>query len=122
MRYIAFDIDGTLTQESLLQDYRLIQDRDGFVVGIVTARGRDDARSFVDEHNLQTDFLKTRLLKAPPLLSLRLRADGGDNRYQYVANTTRDKVASRISGWEYVDADEDSLSFPGDVATDSPIQ
>lgn len=100
MTVVAFDIDGTLTRDEVLTAYRELKKMGGITIGIVTRRPQTLAESFVEEHNLQPEFLKSRVVKSIAFEDIEANIDGKD--FIYVGNRVSDFVYAKLSSWDFV--------------------
>lgn len=100
MTVVAFDIDGTLTRDGVLIAYRELKKRVGITIGIVTRRPQTLAESFVEEHNLQPEFLKSRVIKSIAFEDIEDSMD--DEEFIYVGNRVSDFIYAKLSGWGFV--------------------
>lgn len=99
-RVVAFDIDGTLTEEQAMNVYRKLQRKNGVTVGVITSNPRLTAEQFLDKHDLKYEFLNTNLIKYFPLRGQGLTF--ADKKVTYVGNTARDMFAAKLAGWEFI--------------------
>jgi phosphoglycolate phosphatase-like HAD superfamily hydrolase len=103
-RVVAFDIDGTLTEQKAKDVYRKLYQKSGVTVGIITSNPRARAENFLDENDLQYEFLNANLLKFFPLRGQGLTFTG--MKMTYVGNTARDMFAAKLTGWDFVHVSE----------------
>lgn len=99
MTVVAFDIDGVLTRDEGMQIFRRFKRRDDTTVGIVSSRPQGSINNFIERNNLDVSFAKSAFVKSIPLRSIKESFD--DERYIYYGSWFRDRVASKVSGWEY---------------------
>lgn len=100
MTVVAFDIDGTLTQDKVLTAYRELKNRDGITIGIVTRRPQSYAQKFIEDNGLQPEFLKTRIVKTLAFEEIKDNID--DDNYIYVGNRISDFGYAKLSDWDFV--------------------
>lgn len=99
---VAFDIDGTLTRQSVRQTFKSLKQKDGVEVGIVTSNPPLMRSSFVEKHNLEPDFQQSALIKARALLGIGMVYARAEKLY--IGNSRTDKIYSTISNWGYIDS------------------
>lgn len=99
-KIVAFDIDGTLTDDKTRAVYRKLEQKVGVKVGVITSRSRPEAEKFLDEHDLSYEFLDANLLKFFPLRARGITFSG--NPEIYVGNTVRDMFTATLTGWEFI--------------------
>jgi len=100
MTVVAFDIDGTLTRSEVLTAYRELKNMVGITIGIVTRRTQKLAQDFVQEHNLNPEFLKSRVVKTLAFEEIKDNID--DDEFIYVGNRISDFGYAKLSGWDFV--------------------
>lgn len=100
MKLVVFDIDGTLTDEKTRAVYRKLSRKSGVQVAVITSKTRAGAEEFLDEYDLDYEFLDTNLLKFFPLRGRSITFTKGQKIY--VGNTVRDMVAATLAGWEFI--------------------
>lgn len=101
MNIVAFDIDGALTDDGAVGLYRRTQHRRNVKVGIVTARTKRSAQEFVQETDLDTDFLMATQFKGQALQEVENMFSGDVEQKIYYGSWARDRLHARIAGWEY---------------------
>lgn len=89
---IAFDIDGVLTKEEGIEEYRKFAQRD-VETGVITARRELRALKFTSDNNLEPDFLITTRFKGRAMRQLGMGT--------YFGSGIRDRVKAKLAGWEY---------------------
>lgn len=102
MTVVAFDIDGTLTEDEVLKAYRELKNRNKITTGIVTRRTPRLAQQFIEQNNLQPDFVRSRVVKSIAFNSLEDGLDG--DKFIYVGNRFTDKWYAVLSGWQFIPA------------------
>lgn len=100
MKVIAFDIDGALTDEGGVETYRSFSERGQFITGIVTSRTKSRMNDFIEKNNLETDFEVSAHLKGQALTAIANDHPEADE-YMYYGSWIRDRLHSRIAGWQY---------------------
>jgi len=100
MKVVAFDIDGTLTEQKALDVYKKLEQQSGTTTGIITSKSKEQAKSFTEDNDLTYEFLDTNLLKFLPLRGRGITYSG--NPEIYVGNTMRDMFSAKLAGWEFV--------------------
>lgn len=100
IKVVAFDIDGTLTDEKGRAVYRKLEQKSGVKVGVITSRSHSEAKKFLSEYDLTYEFLDTNLVKYFPLRGRGITFSG--NPEIYVGNTLRDMLSSTVAGWQFI--------------------
>lgn len=95
---IAFDIDGALTKnEGMLRYTNATQMFDR--VGIVSARSEDEIKTFIEENNIDPDFVKSAQLKGMVLRQLSRKYN--PDKKVYVGSWPRDRMHALLAQWNY---------------------
>lgn len=96
----AFDIDGVLTEDEGMELYNETVGKPGVEVGIVTARDKAETEAFIRDNNLDPAFVDAVDLKFNELMVIKRASDAEE--FVYVGSYIRDRIAARVSGWEYI--------------------
>lgn len=96
---IAFDIDGTLTEDQEWNTYKQAHRDTDAAVGIITSRPSEFAEPFISELPMEPEFTKMQLQKMGAMFSIARQYPNGDKLY--VGNTVRDSLATAWSGWDF---------------------
>jgi len=99
----AFDYNGTLTTQPGLEFYKSKARDPDTHVGVLTSNAVVNVSRFSSENNIQPSFVRRGFLKAPELLYISM-FNSGDT--VYVGNAARDKFASSLAGWDYIDVSQ----------------
>lgn len=98
MRLIAYDIDGALTKEGGLRQFK--QDkRSGAIVGIVTSRTDGGMEEFIEDENLDPDFAESAVFKGYALRKISRRHEAEDKLYY--GSWFKDGIQAFVGGWKY---------------------
>lgn len=100
MNIVAFDIDGTLTEQPVLDLYKELNSTQGFTVGVVTRRPPTLSQKFIEDNELDTEFVRNRWFKSIAFNNIEQEIQAG--RYIYIGNRITDYSYARFSGWEYI--------------------
>lgn len=95
---IAFDVDGALTEQKGIELFKKFRDG-GDIVGIVSARPKDNVMDFIVENNISPDFMRSTPFKGTELRKIRQNRTG--ENYIYYGSWLRDRIHATIAGWEY---------------------
>lgn len=98
MTLMAYDIDGVLTSSEGRADFNTARKSEN-AVGIVTARSEESMNSFIEENGLNPDFARATNIKFRTLMEL--DDEYGEEEKFYVGSGARDRVASKIAGWNF---------------------
>ena len=101
MKAIAFDFDGTLDTKEGTDIFKQIQRRGNRELFIVSSSPTPRIDEYIDEIDIRPNERVSALIKMFPLRRIKTETDASD--FIYVGNSYRDRLASRIAGWEYVD-------------------
>lgn len=97
---VAFDIDGTLTDDTVLGIYRNLSLNTSVKTGIVTRRPEPLMDEFINENFISTDFAYSRVVKSIAFEDIEKRFDS--NSFTYVGNRITDCIYAKVSGWEFI--------------------
>lgn len=99
-RVIAYDIDGALTQEQTLNQYKADHRDDENAVGIVTSRTGARKQDFVTNITPAPDFVNKTRVKALELAKIKREFPDAEE-YIYVGSNQRDRVAAGTARWQF---------------------
>jgi len=100
---VGFDIDGTLTEDVVLDSYKTLSKNKELTVGIVTRRYPQFRDVFIEKNKLETDFRKSAIIKSRAFKQIENQFKP-DQSPTYVGNRITDNIYSSISGWRFVSA------------------
>ena len=106
MKFVAFDIDGTLTERRVARIYDELSGRENIAVGIVSSRPSRSAMEFIRDNNFKVDFEEMGFFKTIPLIRERLWLGRSGDEFVYVGNTFRDQFASLVTGWRFIHSED----------------
>lgn len=100
MRIAVFDIDGTLTTDEGMEQYKKEKRKaPTTVVGIVSARSQASIDEFVEENDLKPDFARSAKLKGIQLWQL--KHEWTPDEMIYYGSWVRDRAHSLLAGVDY---------------------
>jgi len=100
---VAFDIDGTLTEDSVMNVYKKLS-RNSVKRGIITRRPPLLRNKFLSENNLSYKFARSAIVKSIPMHQIENQVDA--NKYIYIGNRVSDNMYSNIAGWKFMYASD----------------
>lgn len=106
MKFVAFDIDGTLTEPEVMEVFSALEGREDIAVGVVSGRPSRHAFDFMKQNDIAVNFEEMGMFKVIPLLREKLWLGEGDDEFVYIGNSTRDKFATMVTGWQFIHADD----------------
>ena len=106
MKFVAFDIDGTLTEPEVMEVFSALEGREDIAVGVVSGRASRHAFDFMKQNDVSVNFEEMGMFKVVPLLREKLWLGEGGDEFVYVGNSMRDRFATAVTGWDFIHAEE----------------